>query len=308
MNLYHNTPIFASHYLKQNKDLNVYYKMDCHQPSGSFKIRGMDHFCRHHITNGHTKFVASSGGNAGYSLAYVCQLRGASVKVIVPKTTTSFMIDKIEALGSEVEVFGESWNEADMKAREYAQNDHAIYAPPFDDALLWQGHASVIDECAKEMQKPDKIVLSVGGGGLLGGVLYGLKRNNWHDIKIITMETEGAASFFHSYKKGERVELEKIDSIATSLGAKKVSKDIFELSKKFDIKPLTVDDNTAMRACKQFLNEYNTMVEPACGASLSYTYFNEQIKPEEKILVIVCGGVNLSIDKFNALCERGFRS
>jgi L-serine/L-threonine ammonia-lyase len=71
-------------------------------------------------------------------------------------------------------------------------------------------------------QKPDAIVLSVGGGGLLAGIAEGLHRNGWDDIPIIAVETEGAASFHQAVKAGHPVQLAEITSIATSLGAKRV--------------------------------------------------------------------------------------
>ena len=80
------------------------------------------------------------------------------------------------------------------------------------------GHASLIDEVAQAGRKPDAVVLSVGGGGLLSGVVEGLHRNGWHDVPVIAVETEGAASFRAASEAGHAVEIERISSIATSLG------------------------------------------------------------------------------------------
>ena len=93
---------------------------------------------------------------------------------------------------------------------------------PFDDPLLWQGHASLIDEIASVHRKPGAVVLSVGGGGLLAGVVEGLRGNGWHDVPVIAVETEGASSLAASLAAGQRVVLPAITSIATSLGARQV--------------------------------------------------------------------------------------
>ena len=68
---YIKTPIYTSHKLKHEQNKSVFFKMECYQPTGSFKIRGMEELCRFHFNEGKRNFVASSGGNAGYSLAYV---------------------------------------------------------------------------------------------------------------------------------------------------------------------------------------------------------------------------------------------
>jgi len=291
--LFIETPIYASHKLKKEAGKNVFYKMECFQPTGSFKIRGMENLCRAHIEKGAKYFISSSGGNAGYSMAFVGKKLGVKVKVVLPNSTSQFMIEKIEQLDAEVEIFGNVWDEAHLHALEIAEKEGAVYVSPFDDPLLWQGHATMIDECAKQMIQPDKVIVSVGGGGLLCGIFLGMKRNNWKSTEIITTETIGAASFYASWKAKKVVELKKIATIATSLGAKKITSMALDLASQFNVTPTTMDDKTAIESTYLFAKEYNIQVEPACGAALSIPYFRpELIKENENVLVIVCGGVN----------------
>jgi len=279
--------------------LSVSYKMDCFQPSGSFKIRGMDALLKNLFNQGYKKVIASSGGNAGYSLAYVAKQIGIATRLIVPETTSEYMISKIRLLDSEIEVYGKNWNDANKYAIQISKKLDLPYVPPFDHPLLWDGHSSIIDECALEMIEPDKIVVAVGGGGLLCGVFEGLLRNDWLKVKVVTAETEGAASFAKSYKAGQIIELEDITTIATSLGAKKVVAKTLDYASKFKVETYVTDDKTAFNACKYFFDEYHTLVEPACGAAISYVYSKQNIiKPKENILVIVCGGVSMGMDKF----------
>lgn len=294
--IYNQTQLLKSHQLKKEKGLNVFYKMECHQPSGSFKIRGMENLCRHYLAKGQRKFIASSGGNAGLSMAYVAQKLGAEIKIIVPQSTSKFMIDKIRNLDVEVIVQGKVWDEAHQYALKEAEKTKAVYVSPFDDILLWQGHASMIEECAKEMPQPSKIVLSVGGGGLLLGVLEGMRRNGWSDTEVIAVETFGAASFQQSMAKNELITLPTINTIASSLGAKTIAVQAFEQAKQFKVTPFLVSDEDAVKAMFAFLDEYNVLVEPACGASLSYPLLHCE-KSDDTILVIACGGVNTSFEQ-----------
>jgi L-serine/L-threonine ammonia-lyase len=291
--LYQKTPLFKSHKLHLEKGLNVFYKMECFQPTNSFKIRGMDAFCRFHVKQGHKNFISSSGGNAGYSMAYAGMKLNAKVKVVVPKTTSQFMKQKIETLNAEVLIFGDAWDDAHQHALQLAKTENAIYVPPFDDELLWQGHSTIIDECFEQMPQPDKLIVSVGGGGLLCGILLGLKKYGWTKTQIITTETKGAASFYESFKANKIIELKEIKTVATTLGAKKITPMALELAKEFNIFPFVMDDEVAIEATTIFAKEYNTLVEPACGAALSAVYFdNKLITPNDTILVIACGGAN----------------
>jgi L-serine/L-threonine ammonia-lyase len=294
---YITTPLYKSYLLNKQFDIEVSYKMECYQPSGSFKVRGMDTLLKELSNKGFNKVIASSGGNAGYSLAYVGNQMGIRVKLIVPKTTSAYMIDKIKLLGAEVQVYGDNWDETHVYASRLSSELCLPYVPPFDHPLLWQGHSSIIDECAMQMTEPDKIVIAVGGGGLLCGIFEGLLRNNWNKVKVITAETEGADSFSKSFKANEIVQLTDVNTIATSLAAKKVVAKTLEYAKLFNVETHTMSDRTAFMACQDFFNEFHVLVEPACGAALSYVKHHD-IKAKDKILVIVCGGVNMGIEKF----------
>jgi len=292
-NVYIQTPTFESLKLKAEKGLNVFFKMDCFQPAASFKLRGMSELVRHHISQGNKNFVASSGGNAGLALAYAGYKLGGKVKVIVPKTTSEFMIEKISQLNADVEVYGDVWDEAHEHALKVAKELNAIYVSPFDDPLLWKGHSTLIDECAEQIGKVDAVVLAVGGGGLLCGVLEGLKKHGWMDTKVITTETEGAASFAKSFAANEIVELDTINTIATSLGAKRITQAALDRSAEFNIQPLVMTDEKAIDATQLFMRDYNILVEAACGTALAVPYlFPEILSKDDKVLVIACGGAN----------------
>jgi L-serine/L-threonine ammonia-lyase len=202
--------------------------------------------------------------------------------------------------GAELIVHGDSWMEAHGHALSMVgANDAMLH--PFDDPLLWPGHATMIDEAARQGTKPDVVVLSVGGGGLLCGVVEGLRRNDWGDVPIVAVETEGAASLHAAIEAGERVTLDAITSIATSLGAKQVSEQTFRLAHEHRVISVVVSDAAAVAACMRFIDDHRIVVEPACGAALAVAYDRaEQLDPFERVLMIVCGGATASVTQLEA--------
>lgn len=290
------TPLLHSSTFLHEFGAEVYWKMECYQPSGSFKLRGMDVVATRAAEQGVQQLVIASGGNAGYSLAYAAWKKAMKVKVFVPTTTPSSMIEKIRNLQAEVEVVGKQWSEANEAALAWSNSTGAQYVHAYDDPQLWEGYARIIDECANEMSQPDKIVVAVGGGGLLTGILQGMIKNDWTTSTLIAAETTGAASFAGSVAAGECITLPAINTIATSLGASKVAEELLRLSKQFTVQNHVVTDAQALLACERFLEEQLVLVEPACGAALSYVYGQPQ-KPGEHILVIVCGGVGMNWEK-----------
>jgi L-serine/L-threonine ammonia-lyase len=291
------TPLFQSQALSIQSGLSVWLKMEALQPPGSFKIRGIGFACQEYARRGKTRFVASSGGNAGIAVAYAGRHLAIPVLVVVPETTTEVAKNLIRQEGAELIVHGASWQEANDLAESLVKETDA-FVHPFDDELLWHGHATIIDEISRSGEKPDAIVLSVGGGGLLCGVIEGLHRNLWQDIPLIAVETEGAASFAASVSAGRLIELPAITSIATSLGARRVCQRALEWSKQYPIRNVVVSDKAAVSACEKFLADQRVVVEPACGAALAIAYERSAaIQTFKSILIIVCGGSVTSADR-----------
>lgn len=295
MALHIETPLLESRPLSLATGRSIWLKMDALQPSGSFKIRGVGAACEHHARNGKRRFVSSSGGNAGIAVAYAGRRLSIPVSVYVPETTTERARSLIRQEGAEVFVHGASWQEANERALESVDDD-AAFIHPFDDPALWAGHATIIDEVVKAGVGFDAVVLSVGGGGLLCGVAEGLARNGLEQTPIIAVETEGAASLAASMKAGKLVELAAITSIATSLGARKVCRQSFELTQNRPIESVIVDDRSAVEACMRFFDDHRVLVEPACGAALATAYAHaDRLNGHERILIVVCGGATASI-------------
>ena len=300
MPLHINTPLLESRPLSLAAGRSIWLKMDALQPPGSFKIRGIGAACEHHAKAGKRRFVSSSGGNAGIAVAYAGGRLGIPVSVFVPETATELAKTLIRQEGAEVIVHGASWQEANERAMS-ALDAGTAFIHPFDDPLLWTGHATMIDEVVAEGLSFDAVAVSVGGGGLMSGVVEGLARNGLAHVPIIAVETEGAASLAASMKAGERVQLPAITSIATSLGARIVSERAFDLTQTQSVDSVVVSDHSAAEACLRFLDDHRVLVEPACGATLALAYEQSAaLARYQRVLLIACGGATASLAQLQA--------
>lgn len=297
MSLHIETPLLASRPLSLASGLDIWLKLDALQPSGSFKLRGIGLACETYAKQGKRRFVSSSGGNAGIAVAYAGRSLGLAVTVVVPETTTERAKQLIRQEEAEVIAHGKAWHEANALALSLLGEDDA-YIHPFDDPLLWQGHASMIDEVAASAFKPDAVVVAVGGGGLLSGVCEGLARNGWNDVPVFAVETAGAASLAAAMAHKAWVALDSVQTVATSLAAKQVCKRAFEWSQERPVYSHVVSDQDALDACERFLSDQRILVEPACGAALALAYApSDTLKRYQRVLVVVCGGVTATIDQ-----------
>ena len=292
------TPIHQNAAINKRLNRQVYFKMECYQPVGSFKIRGIGAICQHAIAEGKTRLISSSGGNAGYAAAYAGNQLNVPVTVVVPETTSETAKQRIQEQNAELIVHGQVWNEADTLARQLVEESNAAYIHPFDNPICWQGHSSIVDEAVSQMNKPDAVVVAVGGGGLMAGLLEGLHKHNWQDVPVLAVETEGAASFSASYHAKKLVKLDKITSIANTLGALQVTERLMHWIDKHPITPILVSDKDAVDACLHFADDFRVLVEPACGAALSLLYDNSRYLADyQSILMIVCGGAGAKIQE-----------
>ncbi len=291
------TPLLESQPLSGSAGTSIWLKMEALQPSGSFKIRGIGLACSERVRQGARRLVSSSGGNAGIAVAYSGAQLGVPVIVVVPATTTATAKEHISSHGAEVIVEGSSWNEAHEYALGLAE-DGTAYIHPFDDPIVWRGHSSLIDEIAESGLKPDAIVTSVGGAGLLCGILEGLHQNDWQHVPVIAVETEGADCLHRTVQSGSLIELEEITSIATSLGSKRVCARALKWTKEHEIHSVVVTDASAVDSCLRFVADHRVLVEPACGASLSIVYEPiDLLKDKRIVLVVVCGGVGVTLEQ-----------
>jgi len=213
----------------------------------------------------------------------------------VPHTTPESTRARIGRTGAEVIVHGKVWDDANQRARELAQGADSEYVPAFDHPVLWQGHSTMIDEILEDCPQVDAVVTSVGGGGLLAGILTGLIRHQRTDCRIIACETRGAASFAAAMVAGHPVRLPRIDTVATSLGAAQVAAWPVRHILDFAHECVVLGDEEAIMGVVRYASDLRQLVEPACGVSLAVAYLDHPAIAEARdVVIVVCGGVSIS--------------
>ncbi|KAJ4295375.1 catabolic L-serine/threonine dehydratase [Kalmusia sp. IMI 367209] len=313
------TPLIHSSILSKHAECQIFLKLENLQPSGSFKSRGIGNFLLSHLEvvnaedRHRTHFYTSSGGNAGLACVHAAVTLNAPASVVVPLTTTPYMISKLRAAGAtEVVQKGASWYEADRYLRETVipqakeKGEIPVYVPPFDAKEIWDGHATLISEVFSQMKgdqsPPDAIICSVGGGGLFSGIMLGLENAGNSSTTVLAVETQGAHSLALSLEKGQLATLPAITSIATSLGARTVARRAFEYAQRPTVKSVVLGDDDAVEGCVRFADDERIMVEPACGVSLSLCYGDKlrkylpTLNERSRVVVVVCGGSNVSAE------------
>ncbi|XP_052226890.1 serine dehydratase-like isoform X1 [Dreissena polymorpha] len=300
------TPTIRSFPISAHAGYDVFLKLDNLQIPGSFKIRGIGNLMKKASQQGCKKVVCASGGNAGLAAAYGAKMMGLPATIVLPQSTPAFVADKLRnEFGAEVEIVGKVWDESNAYAINLAKQPDILYVHPFDHPDIWEGHSTLIEEAAKQLPcKPDVVIVSVGGGGLLNGLFMGMQKVGWGSVPCVAMETRGADSFNAAVKNGKLVTLPDITSVAKCLGALTVSAKSLELAQQYqNIHSVVINDAKAVDACLKFADDHRYLVEPACGASLAAVYGDviKGLQKEGKLgevktaLVVVCGGSSVTL-------------
>ncbi|KAF4970092.1 hypothetical protein FSARC_2793 [Fusarium sarcochroum] len=318
------TPCLINPQLSRVAGCNVYLKLENLQPSGSFKSRGIGNLMTQAAAaaSGPVHFYCSSGGNAGLACATSALSLGQKATIVMPTIIPELMKGKLLDLGVEVQQVGKNWAAADKYMREelLANDPTGVYVPPFDDPRVWDGAATMVDEIREQLEEPiEAIVCSVGGGGLVNGLMQGVESHPWLSKKpaVLAVETKGADSLNASFLANEHVTLPEMTSIATSLGATRVSEQTWKWSQhpSGTMKSLVVSDADAAISAVRFADDGRQLVEVACGAALAPAYrgdlrkmLGKDLSDEEwskkNVVFVLCGGSNVTLGMLNGYREK----
>ena len=283
-----NTPMIRGYALEAHLNKEVHYKLEYLQPTRSFKVRGA---CSKilSIENHEEGVVTASGGNHGLAVSYIGKELNIPTIVYLPQNTIKEKVKAIEFWGGSPVLYGDSWDEANMKAQDYAKEMKLPFVHAFDDIAVVRGQATIALEMLLEQPNLDAIFVSVGGGGLISGVGI-LAKQMKPEIHIYGIETRGCDAVTQSFKSGRIVELPAITSIATTLGAKKTTENTLARIQASVTDMQVVSDEESLKALKFLLDEEKILVEPATAcilAALLKDKFN--LKSYQKIGIVLCG-------------------
>src|SRR6202162_5672803 len=211
------TPLTASAALSERLKTNVDVKLELFQKTGSFKVRGAFNKALGLTAEERGQgLVAVSGGNHAQAVAYAARTLGLKSVILMPETTPANYVDATRGYGAEIH-FAANVGAAFAEVAEYERQGWA-YIHPFDDPIVIAGQGTIGLEILDDVPQVTDIIVSIGGGGLIGGIAMAIKALK-PSVRMWGVETEGADCMSKSLAAGKIVTLDAITSIARTLGA-----------------------------------------------------------------------------------------
>ncbi|MAK07568.1 MAG: pyridoxal-5'-phosphate-dependent protein beta subunit [Marinoscillum sp.] len=284
------TPIITSSSINKLYDLNVYFKLELFQKTGSFKVRGALNKVLNLSDDEKNKGVVSiSAGNHAQAVSWVCSLFGIKSKIVMPNNAFLSKVEATKSYGGDVILTRDNMMDV---CNEIIDKENLTFIHPFDDYDIIGGQGTLSIELLEDFKNIDYVFISIGGGGLISGMSHVLKLFN-PKIKIYGIEPINSDVMNKSMISGEveTFDTNKSKTIADTLAAPFSGKITLEYVKRFVDDILLVSESEIIDSLKFMIERLKVVPEPAAAACFVPILKRKiNINPQSKCMVIVCGG------------------
>jgi threonine dehydratase len=267
-------------------ECRLVFKLEYLQCAGSFKARGaFVHLLTRQVPP--AGVVAASGGNHGAAVAYAASRLNVPATIFVPTVSSPAKIERIRATGATLRVVGDRYDDALKASEEWRAKTGAMAIHAFDDPETLLGQGTLALELEEQVSDADTVLVSVGGGGLIGGIAA------WYRgaVRVIGVEPEAAPTLTFALQAGQPIDAPAGGVAADSLAPKRVGKLMFALAQRYITAVKLVTDGNIIHAKQALWDTMRIATEPggaaAFGALLSGAY---QPVPGETVVVVISGG------------------
>ena len=281
-------------------DLDIFFKLELMQKTGSFKSRGAINKVLQLSEEERSRgVVAISAGNHAQATSWACSQFGIKSKIIMPHTASQSKIDATESYGGEVILTKEKMMDTCQKL---IDEENLSFVHPFDDLDILMGQGTVALEVINEIKNLDYAFVSIGVGGLIAGMACVLKQIN-PKIKIIGVEPINSNVMTNSIKSGKPEIFDTINNktIADTLAAPFAGKITFEYVKEYVDDIINVSEDEMIESLRMMIERLKIVPEPSASACFVPIVFNKlNVPSKSKCLVVVCGG-NIDLKRIKSL-------
>ncbi len=279
------------------KNSQVFLKLELFQFSGSFKPRGalinMFSLSKKELARGVT---GVSAGNHAIALGYAANVLGTTAKVVMPKSANPARVQRCKSMGTEV-ILVDDVHKAFDRVREIESKEGRIFVHPFEGPLTALGTATLGLEFCEQIENLDAVLIPIGGGGLCAGVSAAVKQIQ-PNCAIFGIEPEGANTMHLSFESGKPESLDKVRTIADSLGAPHTAPYSLSLCQKYVDELILVNDSEICSTMFLLFREMKLAVEPAGAAAMAALLGPLRNRLAGKRVGLIICGTNIDLESY----------
>ena len=301
------TPLVKSFYLTSKTGGEIYLKLENMQLTGSFKFRGAFNKISQ-LTNEEKErgVIACSAGNHAQGVALSSHLLGIKSKIVMPTSAPQAKVDATRGYGSEVILYGDTFDDAKAKCEEIIKETGETYLHPYDDVEVMAGQGTIGLDILDDMWDVDTVIVPIGGGGIISGIAVALKSFN-PSINIIGVQADNVHGMKASYDAGRILEHYEAPTIADGCAVKIPGNLTFEIVKDLVDEIVTVSEEELEVAMKDLLQRGKAVVEGAGALATAALLAGKVDKyvQGKKVVAVISGG-NVDLKRISSVCEHFF--
>ncbi|MCI6606970.1 threonine ammonia-lyase [Mitsuokella jalaludinii] len=295
------TRLIHSDYFSELCHNDVYLKPENLQHTGAFKLRGAYNKISQLTPEERVRgVITASAGNHAQGVAYAARKLGVKAVICMPATTPILKVEGTRALGAEVVLHGDGFDDAYAHSLELQKKHGYVYIHPFNDLQVLLGQGTTALEIIDALKDVDAILCPIGGGGFASGVALATKLVN-PNVKVIGVEPENAACMKAALAADKVVTLNSADTVADGCAVKTAGTLTFEFCKKYLDDIITVSEIDIMNALLSLIEKHKLVAEGA--GVLSLAALAKLPFHDKKVVSIISGG-NIDISTISALIDK----
>ena len=282
------TTFIQSSKLRDSLGLEITIATETFQHTGSFKFRAAYNLAS---SVEQEEILSASSGNFGQALAYACKLVGKRCTIVMPETSAKVKIDAVRHFGATVDLIDTNVIGRNERVEQLAKEmPDAYFASAYDDKYVIAGNSTLGDELAVE--DFDVVLSPVGGGGLISGIVTGLKRHMKPTV-VIGAEPAQANDAARSLRAGELIPNEK-EPMSIADGARTISLGSLNwpIIKENVPEIIEVSEDNIKEAVRLYFGLVNLKCEPT-GALTLGTLLEHPTKFQGRHICLVVSGGNV---------------
>ena len=302
------TPVSRSLYNGDRLGLEVFFKLENFNITGSFKIRGAGNALL--LAPSETvglEVIAASAGNHAQGVAYISKLLGRKARIFMPERTPLVKVSATRAHGAEIILTGVSYDDAYQSALQYHEKNGGTLINAFSDPAVINGQGTVGLELLEQIPQMGVVLVPVGGGGLIGGIGCAIKTLR-PDIKIVGVQTRSFPNMAESLAAGKIVGSTAGLTIADGIAVKRASARTLSLAQHYVDEILLVSDDDIAAAIMNLMEKDHVLAEGAgaAGVAALQVYRDRilQLAGGKPVCCVISGG-NIDVTLVGRIANRG---
>ena len=300
------TPLEPAPRLSRRLGNDVVLKREDLQRVFSFKLRGAYNRMAH-LTGPERQrgVVTASAGNHAQGVAYAARHLGITATIVMPLTTPEIKVQAVRDMAATVELAGDTYSDAKLRADEIAAETGCVFVHPFDDPLVIAGQGTIATEVLRHrLGDVSAIFVPVGGGGLIAGIASYVKAIR-PDVKVIGVEPFEADAMYRSLAAGTRIALEHVGIFADGVAVREVGELTFELARGTVDEVVRVSNDEICAAIKDVFDDTRSILEPAGALGVAgLVRWVDRTGTRDARLAAVLSGANMNFDRLRFVAER----